>query len=171
MVPTNLEIEAKALQSDGKIVAVGFFVTEDDSSPFVVARFHPDGKLDSSFHGTGIVTTKVGSCDDHAAGVGVQSDGKILVVGTSYNLGQASEITVLRYDSYGNLDPEFGDLGIVQMNLSSGYDQGHALVLQDDGTVVVVTEAGAPRQWGILSLGFDGRRVESLVAPVPTMAW
>ena len=171
MAPSDFEIEAKTLQEDGKVVAVGFFVTDDDSSPFVVVRLHPDGSLDPSFHGCGIVTTKVGSCDDHAASVEVQADGKILVVGTSYHFGRTSAVTVLRYDFDGNLDRSFGDQGVVQVKLSGGYDQGHSLVIQDDGTILVVAEAdsGCP-QWGFLRLRADGERIVSFGAPASAMA-
>ena len=68
-----------ALQSDGKIVAVG----RDCSAgcDFALARYNPNGSLDTSFGGDGKQTTSFGGGDDGAAGVALQGDGKIVVVG------------------------------------------------------------------------------------------
>jgi hypothetical protein len=41
-----------------------------------VVRYNTDGTLDSSFNGTGKVTTPTGSGDDAAGAVVVQNDGK-----------------------------------------------------------------------------------------------
>jgi len=165
MAESPFVIESTAVRA-GKTVAVGFWETGDDSSPFMVARFNADGSPDSSFNATGVVTTKVGSCDDQAAGVVIQADGKIVVVGTSYFWGQGSQVTVLRYHADGTLDQDFGDGGIVGVKLGSGYDQGLGLVLQDDGSLVVVVESGSPgHQWGMLRLEEDGRLDESFDTP------
>jgi len=161
MITSRFEVEATALQSDGKLVAAGFFVTDDDSSPFVVARFNPDGSLDASFNTDGMVATRVGTCDDQASGIAIQPDGKILVVGTSYNVGEGSGITVLRYLGDGHQDSTFGDLGIVRLGLSSGYDQGQVLSLAEDGTIVVVGESGLfPHQRIALILDGHGKIAE-----------
>jgi len=52
--------EAIALQKDGKIVAAGWASNGEDND-FAVVRYNSDGKLDTSFNGTGKVTTTVGS--------------------------------------------------------------------------------------------------------------
>ena len=52
-----------AIQSDGKIVVVGEGATPPFGNynwDFAVVRYNPDGSLDSSFGGTGIVITPVG---------------------------------------------------------------------------------------------------------------
>jgi uncharacterized delta-60 repeat protein len=84
-----------ALQNDGKVVAVGYFHngTDDD---FAVARYNPDGTLDTGFNGTGIATTDFGGNSDTARGVAIQPDGKIVVVGVSLAGGAA---TGLRWHS------------------------------------------------------------------------
>lgn len=166
MPESRFIIEAKALQG-GKTIAVGFWETDDDSSPFVMARLHSDGSLDRSFNGSGFLTTRLGSCDDHAAAVAVQADGKIVVVGTSYD-GAGSQITVLRYHPDGTLDEDFGAGGVVRVKLSPGYDQGHGLLLQEDGSLVVVAEFGFPgHPWGLLRLSGDGRLDENFGHPLP----
>ena len=76
----QLEVEALALQSDGKIVVVGRGFT---SSPFFSAitavRYDPNGSLDSTFGSGGFVTTFVGT--SQAFAVAIQTDGRIVVGG------------------------------------------------------------------------------------------
>ena len=70
-----------ALQGDGKIVAVG---KQRGLRDFALARYNSDGSLDTSFSGDGKQTTDFGG-DDGATGVALQSDGKIVAVGSSSN--------------------------------------------------------------------------------------
>ena len=44
-------------------------------------RYNTDGSLDTSFDSDGKVTTAIGSCNDDACSVAIQSDGKIVVAG------------------------------------------------------------------------------------------
>ena len=48
-----------ALQADGKIVAVGSTSTGSDGD-FALARYNPNGSLDTSFSGDGKQTTDFG---------------------------------------------------------------------------------------------------------------
>ncbi|MBI5779324.1 MAG: hypothetical protein HZA49_07700 [Planctomycetes bacterium] len=83
-------VVALAIQSDGKIVAVG---TEGSGSQIALARYNTDGSLDTAFGTNGIVTTRVGVVYNYAYAVAIQSDGKIVVAGGS----DGSEFIVLRY--------------------------------------------------------------------------
>ena len=53
---------------------------------FTVVRYNPDGSLDTSFGGTGIVRTPVGTGYDVATSVAIQADGKIVVAGNGFGL-------------------------------------------------------------------------------------
>ena len=70
-----------AMQADGKIVVAG---VDRSTAPgdFALARYNPDGSLDTTFDGDGRVspTSAVG---DDALGVAVQADGKIVVAGSA----------------------------------------------------------------------------------------
>ncbi len=63
-----------ALQGDGKIVAVGRAARAGD---FALARYNPNGSLDTSFSGDGKQATDFGG-NDGATGVEIQGDGKIV---------------------------------------------------------------------------------------------
>ncbi|MDQ3776370.1 MAG: delta-60 repeat domain-containing protein [Pseudomonadota bacterium] len=55
---------ALLVQSDGKLVAGGFSNASDPSSnDFALARYNPDGSLDSSFGAGGLVLTAFGGQD------------------------------------------------------------------------------------------------------------
>jgi uncharacterized delta-60 repeat protein len=69
------------LQSDGKIVTVGYANTEDSDSDFLLARLNPRGALDATFGVGGKVRTSFGDLNGGANGAALQSDGKIVAVG------------------------------------------------------------------------------------------
>lgn len=131
---------AIALQTDGKIIAVGG--TKSGSNYDVaIARYNTDGSLDQSFGTNGKVTTSFGSGDNTASAVAVQPDGKIVVAGTMYN-GNDDDFEVLRYNSDGTLDNSFGvsgkmnvDFGALQI---SNNDYGRGVAVQPDGKIIVV---------------------------------
>ena len=73
-----------ALQPDGKIIAVGYSYNGSDDV-FALARYNSDGSLDDTFGEGGKRTTPIGSGNDYALSVALQSDGKIVAVGYSSN--------------------------------------------------------------------------------------
>ena len=88
-------LESVVLQSDGKIVAAGYI---DNAGIYLmaVARYNTDGTLDLTFSGDGIQTTAVGSSEDSATSIALQTDGKIVTAGYS-DYGSGYEFAVVRY--------------------------------------------------------------------------
>ncbi len=94
-----------ALQSDGKIVAVGR--TDDGGDyDFAVVRYNTDGTLDTTFGGSGIVTTGIGTSADEGLAVTIATNGKIFVSGRTYN-GSDADIALVSYNADGSLDTRF----------------------------------------------------------------
>jgi uncharacterized delta-60 repeat protein len=122
---------AVAVQSDGKIVAAGYAQTSPINYDFAVVRYNPDGTLDHSFGGDGIVTTDFGSNDDTANGVAIDSDGNIVAVGnTGENVGLA------RYLPNGAPDLTFGGTGTVVSDL--GFDDvANGVAITSGGTILI----------------------------------
>jgi uncharacterized delta-60 repeat protein len=82
------------LQSDGKIVVAG-----DSNTDIAVVRYNSDGSLDNSFDTDGKVLTDITVGDsDYGYSLALQSDGKIVVAGSSYN-GTNSDFAVVRYNN------------------------------------------------------------------------
>jgi len=69
------------LQSDGKIITVGYANTESSDSDFLLARLSRRGSLDATFGVGGKVRTSFGDLNGGANGAALQSDGKIVAVG------------------------------------------------------------------------------------------
>ena len=86
---------AVAIQSDGKIVAAGYSYNGANYD-FALVRYNTDGSLDTTFNTTGKVTTAIGASNDYAYAVAIQSDGKIVAAGYSYN-GANDDFALVRY--------------------------------------------------------------------------
>jgi uncharacterized delta-60 repeat protein len=133
---------ALALQPDGKIVVAGYSSSASGGSTFALARYLPDGTLDPSFGGDGIVFTDFGSGSyDGVSSLAIQADGKIVVAGW-FDASGDSDFALARYLSNGTLDTSFGSHGAVRTDFGSGsYDYAYALALQPDGKIVVAGDS------------------------------
>ena len=87
-----------AIQSDGKVVIAGQI-----GSNFGLMRFRINGTLDAAFGTGGIVLTNFGDIEA-GSGVALQSDGRILVAGSTRN-GLVTKFALARYEGGGNLSP------------------------------------------------------------------
>ena len=144
---------AVAIQPDGKIVLAG--VASYDG--FGVARHRPDGSLDTSFGGTGAFQTTF-AAPSAAYAVAIQSDGKIVVVGTAgwtgYPGKRRNSFAVARYTADGQLDGSFGADGIVSTRFNLATAEAYAVAIQPDGKLIVAGRAG--RAFALARYGGDG---------------
>jgi len=69
------------LQSDAKIVSIGFPNSEGSDSDFLLARLNSNGSLDTTFGVGGKVRTSFGNLNGGAQGGLLHADGKIVAVG------------------------------------------------------------------------------------------
>ncbi|MQA75431.1 MAG: hypothetical protein GEU88_13990 [Solirubrobacterales bacterium] len=122
---------AVAIQADGKIVVAG--ATSLGDGRFALARYNPDGSLDSSFSGDGKVTTDIGGGDDGANAVAIQADGKIVAAGnTAFGGGNFG---LARYNPDGSLDPSFAGNG--KLEVGFGRDEAaNAVAIQADDKII-----------------------------------
>jgi uncharacterized delta-60 repeat protein len=121
---------AVALQPDGKIVVAG-----GNGEDFALARFNLDGSLDASFSGGGRLTTDFGDTVDTANGVALQSDGKIVAVGSA-GYGESNVFAIARYNPDGSLDTGFSGDGMEAIGMGSD-SVAYDVALQPDGRIVV----------------------------------
>jgi len=129
---------AVALQPDGRIVVAGACVN-GLFSDFCVARFMPNGSLDTSFNGTGSVLTPVATGDDEAFAIALQPDGKILVAGACTS-GSITDFCMVRYLPDGALDASFNGVGTVVSRISPDGSSAYAMALLPDGKIVLAGE-------------------------------
>jgi uncharacterized delta-60 repeat protein len=142
----NLTHEAAyglAIQPDGRLVVVGstrpFGRFETNPFDFALARYNPNGGLDTSFDGDGKVSTAfTPGWSDLGYSIAMAPGGKIVAAGWAAPDGVSGPgvIDVARYNADGSLDASFdGDGRLVS---APGTDNGaFAVVVQPDGRVVV----------------------------------
>src|SRR5581483_1109729 len=94
------------------------------------------GSLDASFDFGGTLTTPIGGGDDVARALVLQSDGKLVAAGSSWN-GSNFDFALARYDPDGSLDPSFNGTGTLTTQIGGGNDEAFGLALQPDGRIVV----------------------------------
>ena len=136
------------IQNDGKIIVAGYS-TGLTGLDFTVARYLSDGSLDTTFNGSGKVSTPDAA---YASGysLALQPDGKIVVGGNSAGGIQGA---ILRYDTNGTLDSDFNGTGKVIPEFGSVFLSG-AVAVQSDGKIlhaVWINQAN----WLLLRLLFD----------------
>ena len=126
---------AMIAQPDGKLLVAGG--SAENQGDFALIRLLRDGALDSTFGQGGKVTTAIGAGSDVARAIALQSDGKILVAGSSTGASSGTDFALARYLSDGRLDSSFGDGGKVVTSLSKDADIAYAILVQRDGKIVV----------------------------------
>ncbi len=124
------------LQNDGKIVLGGIVGTGNDRD-FLLIRLKINGSLDSTFGNNGMQITAIGPVYDICRTVCIQNDGKILASGyTYYNLPNARDLVIVRYNANGSLDNTFGTGGI-SVVMTDSIDYGSTAGVLPDGKIVV----------------------------------
>ncbi|MDD3646896.1 MAG: choice-of-anchor Q domain-containing protein [Candidatus Dojkabacteria bacterium] len=110
------------IQSDGKYIATGWSVGILDASSktyadLAVLRFNSNGTLDTSFGGTGYVTSRIGD-NEYSMSAGnaikIQNDGKYIVVGAKFSEDSIfghMNVVLWRFNSDGTLDTSFNSTG------------------------------------------------------------
>ena len=133
--PSFEAAQATVLQPDGKVIAAGWSdanLHEDGGFDFALARYHPDGSLDSTFGTNGKVLTDFGAFVDFGFAIALQRDGKLLAAGVS-----DGDFAIARYNSDGSLDPSFGAGGTVLTDLDGSYDEARAIAVFPNGAILV----------------------------------
>lgn len=118
------DVEALAVQSDGKILVGGYFTTYNGSGSNYIIRLNSDGSIDTSF------VIGVGFDGNVVESIVLQSDGKILVGGyfTTYN-GSSSSM-LIRLNSDGSVD--------TSLNVGTGFDSSVEVIsYMPDGKILV----------------------------------
>lgn len=124
-----------AIQTDGKIVVSGYNTPSGSNRAFAVVRYNSNGSLDTTFNGSGTVSTQIEIGVDEGRSVAIQNDGKIVVAGFCFD-NIKRKFTLVRYNSNGSLDSTFNLTGIVKTSIDTIDDAAYAMAIQSDGKIV-----------------------------------
>ena len=129
------EINAIAIQGDGRIVGAGFATGTFLDSVFV--RITPAGALDTTFNGSGKLVASMSTGSDEIAAIALQPDGKIVGAGWAEISGTQDSMSVTRVNADGTVDTSFGTSGVANVNFGTATSNGYAVALQADSRIVV----------------------------------
>ncbi|MCK5356517.1 MAG: pre-peptidase C-terminal domain-containing protein [Methyloprofundus sp.] len=144
------EFYAAAIQTDDKLLTVGVARWREDGMPEVendwaLARFNPNGSLDSTFGIGGKVQLSMSNgTGDTLLSVALQSDGKIIVRGnirresSIYSTGSA----IARFNSDGTVDSSFGTAGFV---FFKDHSISSKILIQADDKILFVKDSSPYR--------------------------
>ncbi len=139
---------ALGLQPDGKLVAAGYSYGSLSQGHIALARYLPDGSIDRSFDGDGIVVATSLPTGMVGEQLLLQRNGKLLVAGIG---------GVARFNADGSVDRSFGRGG----RAGSGNVAARTAALQPDGKILVIGTAsfGNPSigDFGVARLTAGGR--------------
>jgi uncharacterized delta-60 repeat protein len=145
--PGTAGAAAMAIQSDGKIV----LVSSSGGSAFTAIRYTTNGVLDTSFGTGGIASITVGTGEVQAYGIGVQSDGKIVVSGEIVIAPGTIDYALARFNSDGSPDNSFGTSGWAVASFGNHvYGYGQPTAIQPDGRILVAGEVLTPGLIGFI---------------------
>jgi len=97
--------------------------------------------LDPTFDSNGFNEIPFGT-HDVGEGLAEQTDGKIVVIGTSEDGAGIPAIVLARYNTDGTLDTGFGFNGFVLISTGNAGDEGRAVAIQSDGKIVACGVSG-----------------------------
>jgi uncharacterized delta-60 repeat protein len=146
------------IQADGKITVAGVS-WGGTSYDFAVARYTSTGELDATFGTGGTVVTDIGvDSFDSVHAMTLQTDGKIIVVGSSGAAG-SEDFVAVRYTTSGELDTTFGIGGMVITDIgTNSLDAGYAVAIQTDGKILIagVFDSGTSNDFAVLRYSDSG---------------
>lgn len=176
-ITSFFDLGAKAngivLQADGRFVVAGTAsdtATRPVATDFALARYNPDGTLDSSFGIGGESSVPFAdSATEQANALALMPDGKIIVAGAAFNtFATPPDFAVRRYNSDGSIDKSFGIDGAITTDFANGTDHAQAVAIQADGKVVAAGRAF--RSNFDLSLARYGNDVSPTIDELPPTA-
>jgi uncharacterized delta-60 repeat protein len=146
-----------AIQSDGKIVAVGGKGLGCRNVKFALARYNEDGGLDHSFGGDGKVAIDFTPSWDFALDVAVGADGGVVAAGTAGLERNHARFAIVRLLPDGSPDDSFGSDGKVATRFGSCPANGTTLAQDAGGKIIVGGWAGCFSKFAVARYRPNGR--------------
>ena len=139
---------AVGLEPDGSIVVAGF--TRGDHQAFAVARYRPDGSLDTAFGPQRDGKVQVAAAEPQVYAVVIQPNNDIVVAGSAGSASQGTApFALLRLTADGTPDETFGAHGLTTTSFEGSRSGARAVAAQADGKLLTGgAKFGAPSATG-----------------------
>ncbi|WP_152054427.1 matrixin family metalloprotease [Tautonia marina] len=155
IVTTDIRPDGEDKVTDLAIDAQGRIVVTANN--FTLARYLPDGTLDSSFGSGGIVVTELGPIGEHVEALAIDPLGNLVVAGRISGPSYTYKMLVARFDESGVLDTDFGGGdGLVVVDLGPEGAEATGLAIQPDGRIVVAGTYGLNLSFAVVGLDTNG---------------
>lgn len=150
-------------QTDGKYLVTGQIADGSGYHDMAVWRLNNDGSLDPTFAIDGYMThdspTGAG-LDDAGIDIDIQSDGKYLISGSSWDESENDKFVVWRLNNDGSLDTSFNTLGYELFVGLTGYALGAekavgALILQDGKYLINGSAQNADGEYELVLIRYE----------------
>jgi len=153
----NLLSNPSAIQSNGNII-VGGGLIYTSGEMFYAGSYLNNGSIDGSFANNGFFSTTYGTTSiDEIYSIGIQSSGKIVLSGKTYDQTTGrNDIAICRLNTNGSIDTTFGNLGKVTIITASplGYMNSSSLIIDSKDRINIFGGAnGFPG--GVLQIRYN----------------
>ncbi len=126
-----------ALQPDGKILVAGNNYPDDYKSNYAVVRVNSNGYTDSGFNNDGRLSIPIAGISDIGQAVTVQSNGKIIVAGSSKNNRDWFDFSIINLNSNGSLNKSFNGNGKLILPIGNSDDFATAMAITSTDKIIV----------------------------------
>jgi uncharacterized delta-60 repeat protein len=167
----SIVINAMKVDDSNRIVFAGSYQADTAHRQFMLGRIKADGSgLDATFGGTpiaGLATQDFGGSNNSVAkGLVLQSDGKIVAVGSAQGefIDSLTSFAMARFTTAGAPDTSFSGNGRLLYGWGSSsadnvYHEANAAIVQGDGKIVVAgysTQSATDADFAVLRLNANG---------------
>jgi len=135
-----------ALSPDGQIITGGTSAATDTIPAYIIRRYTPAGRLDSTFGMAGRADINLPDATSASLkAVAVQADGRVIALG-GRQTGDTASWTVARLQANGTVDAGFGSGGVGTYNAKLGSGSAQDARLLADGQLLLAGDAGSTEE-------------------------
>jgi uncharacterized delta-60 repeat protein len=144
------DLTSLAVQPDGKIIAAG-----SSDYRFAIARYLPDGTLDSSFSADGLFAADFSTQMASVSAIAIQGDGSIIAAGSCL-ISSVYTVAVFRLLKNGTPDNSFSSNGFE--TIDPVVQSASAIGAESDNKIVIggTFKTGGNSQFGVIRLLTNG---------------